>query len=191
MSDYNYGQIKNTVYEWSQTNMLNHMKKQDLMEVTKNNNEALIIDLTFDFCQAQLVASNPSFAPYQYISFEAMTLDSKKAQEDGNPELVYFFYDTPKVLSKEVIPELERGVRYCSDYVPDTLRELYLNKYGTIRFGKKESCKMVHPNDISKIEKVISYEKYICIDTLAQYLVLNSNELIIRVLPEIFYYDNE
>ena len=75
--------------------------------------------------------------------------------------------------------------------VPDTLRELYLNKYGTIRFGKKESCKMVHPNDISKIEKVISYEKYICIDTLAQYLVLNSNELIIRVLPEIFYYDNE
>ncbi len=99
MSDYNYEQIKNTVYGWAQTNMLNHMKKQDLMEVTKNNNEALIIDLTFDFCQAQLVASNPSFAPYQYISFEAMTLDSKKAQEDGNPELVYFFYDTPKVLT--------------------------------------------------------------------------------------------
>ena len=46
MSDYNYEQIKNTVYGWAQTNMLNHMKKQDLMEVTKNNNEALIIDLT-------------------------------------------------------------------------------------------------------------------------------------------------
>lgn len=186
MSDYNYEQIKKIILEREQTNIFRGLKKQDQTEISKNNHEILIMDFTFQSCLAQLTVSNPSFAPYQYVSFEAMTFDSRKAQKSGNPELIYFFYDTSEMLIKEVIYELRIGIQYCSDYVPDLLIETYLNKQGIIDFGKEEPRKMVHPDDINKIGEITLYKNYQCIDMQAQYLVLNNTKFIVRVLPKAF-----
>ena len=187
MSDYNYRQIKEILFKWGQESVLKYLKEQDQMQITRNDQETLIIDFTFDFCLAQLIVSNPIFAPYQNVSFEAMSLDSKRAQETGKPELVYFFYDESRMSKKEVVCEVSKGVRYCSDYKPDVLKDTYLRKRGIINLGKDEYYKVIHPSDIKKIEESISCKDYVCIDTFAQYLVLNSGNFTIRVLPEVFF----
>lgn len=76
-----------------------------------------IFDLTFKHCLAQLTVSNPIFAPYQYVDFEAMARESEK------PELIYFFYDSKEMTEEEVFHELEVGIQYCSGYIPNQLRK--------------------------------------------------------------------
>ena len=187
MGEYNYEQIKEVLSKWGQVAVWKCLKKQDQMEITKDNQETLIMDFTFDFCLSQLIVSKPIFAPYKNVSFEAMSLDSEKAKESGKPELIYFFYDEAGMSESNVIYEVEKGVRFCSNYKPDVLKEVYLNKYGVINFKKDEPGKGIHPDDINKVEKICLYQGYICIDTFAQYLVLNNGNFTIRVLPEIFY----
>lgn len=123
MSNYSYDEIKKQIFKWSQKDILKYLKEQDKMEISKNNDNGLIIDLTFDNCLGQVIVSNPIFAPYQFVSFEAMTLDSDKSHETGNPELIYFFYDTDKMSEKDVIKELEVAIKYCSDYIPNILKK--------------------------------------------------------------------
>lgn len=52
--------------------------------MVKNERDFLIYDLTFLHCLAQIVVHDVSFAPYKCVSFEAMTLDSRKAMESGS-----------------------------------------------------------------------------------------------------------
>lgn len=94
MQNYSLKQIKEKVLKWSQNNLTSLLKNSDFFEVNKNEKDMLVIDLTFKYCLAQILVSDSTFAPYKYVSFEAMTLDSKKALEHGQPELIYFFYDS-------------------------------------------------------------------------------------------------
>lgn len=186
MSDYNYEQIRNRVSLWIRKEVLKYLKKQDEIEISKDKIDALIIDFTFEYCLAQLIVSNPLFAPYQFVSFEAMTLDSEKAEKTGVPEMVYFFYDTDESSEKEVVSELETGVQYCSTYVPNLLEKSYFNKQGALNIKKGELRKVVHPNDIKKIEKGAFKNKFRCIGVQSQYLVLKNDAFIIRILPQNF-----
>lgn len=186
MNNYRYEEIKKRVFEWSLKDIFRYLKKQDEIEVSRNNDEALIIDMTFDNCLAQLIVSNPTFAPYQFVSFEAMTLDSDKAQESGIPDMVYFFYDTDEVSEKEVITELGIGIKYCSDYIPDLLRKTYLSKQGIFNVGYEYMSRVVHPNDVKKINREILNSEFMCVDVEAQYLVVKNNTLSLRILPQVF-----
>ena len=186
MSNYSYGEIKMQIFEWSQKDILRYLKEQDKMEIPKNNDDALIIDLTFDNCLAQVIVSNPTFAPYQFVSFEAMTLDSDKSQETGIPELIYFFYDTDKMSEKDVIKELEVAIIYCSDYIPNMLKKTYFNRQGVFSLSYEEICRAVHPNDIKKVKEDILNNKLMCVNTYAQYLVVSNNVLTFRILPKYF-----
>ena len=115
MGQYTFEKIKRAIFEWSQGDLLKLMAQHDKLEMTKNNDSILLLDFTFNNCLAQLIVSKPYFAPYQFVSFEAMTLDSEKAQETGEPEMVYFFYDSSEMTEETVIKELETGIRYCSN----------------------------------------------------------------------------
>ena len=103
--------------------MLKYMTQHDVCELSKNDEEILLYDFTFSHCLAQLTVSIPFFGPYRFVFFEAMTLDSEKAQDSNEPELIYFFYDTNDMTEEAVISELEKGIQYCSCYQPDHLRE--------------------------------------------------------------------
>ncbi|WP_077611766.1 hypothetical protein [Clostridium sp. Marseille-P2415] len=186
MSNYTYEQIKKTVLEWSQNDISKELARDDLIEITKNEDEVLLIDLTFDYCLAQIVVSKPIFAPYQYVSFEAMTLESKKAQETGKPEMVYFFYDSAEMLENKVLDELSFGVKLCSEYLPDQLSQIYLNKNGLLTIINEDLCHVMHPDDIKKYDEKLLAGNFVCTDIESQYLVVKSNLITLRVLPQVF-----
>lgn len=186
MSNYTYEQIKKTVLKWSQNDIFKELAKDDYIEITKNEEEVLLIDLTFDYCLAQIVVSKPIFAPYQYVSFEAMTLESKKTQETGKPEMVYFFYDSAEVSENEVLDELSFGVKLCSEYLPDKLSEMYLNKSGLLTIINDDLRHVMYTDDIKKYRKDLIACKFVCTDIESQYLVVKSNLITLRVLPQVF-----
>ncbi len=186
MSNYTYEQIKETVLKWSQNDISKQLAEDDYVEITKNEEEVLLIDLTFEYCLAQIVVSKPIFAPYQYVSFEAMTLESKKTQETGKPEMVYFFYDSAEMLENEVLNELNFGVKICSEYLPDQLREMYFNKKGLLAIINENLCHVMHPDDIKKYDKDLVAGNFVCTDIESQYLVVKNNLITLRVLPQVF-----
>lgn len=183
MGEYTFEEIKNAILEWVHEERVKDIIQNRKLEISKNSEKILLLDLTFKYCMAQLTVNIPFFAPYQYVFFEAMTLDSEKAQETGQPELVYFFYDTNKMTEEEVINELETGFRYCVNYKPGCIRKTYLNKRGTLAIEFDHLHCIVHPDDIEKVNSENVKDEFICKDTEAQYLVVENNKLLLRILP--------
>lgn len=186
MLKYTFEEIKEDVYEWSQKAALKYIAQHDKIELTQKNDDVLLFDMTFNNCLAQLTVSNPVYAPYQFISFEAMTLDSEKAQKTGEPELVYFFYDSSEMRKREVINELKIGIQYCSRYVPNQLSEIYINRSGIITMKYEDARHIVHPDDIKKISTGSLSGKFTCKGIEAQYLVVERDKLSLRILPKAF-----
>lgn len=59
MQNYDFNKIKETILEWSKIYLTSNC---DFMEVTKNEKEELIFDLTFKNCLAQIVVCNSDFS---------------------------------------------------------------------------------------------------------------------------------
>ena len=119
MQYYDYESIKNKIREWYHNCLLEHSSASNLFVISKDEKEALIIDMTFEHCLAQLEVADPIFAPYKHVAFLAMTGDSKRALKNDGLELIYFFYDAEDMHESEVIDALNLGVKFSSEYKPD------------------------------------------------------------------------
>lgn len=183
MEKYNYLQIRKEIYKWSEKYLKEHSEN---FELTKDEEECLKFDLTFDNCLAQLTVCNESFAPYKNVSFEAATLDSEKAIESGEPELIFFFYDSDDMQIQEVLDYLSNGYLYCEKYVPDELDKKYTGKQGVILKQGKDCEKYIHPDDISKMQEINMQDTFMCVGYQFQYLILEKNEKRIRMLSDNF-----
>ena len=141
------------------------------------------IDLEFTNCIAQISVSNPSFAPFKFVSFEAI---STTLQDLDDLKLTYFFYDSDGMTEQEVLNELSLGIKFCSSFVPNQLENAYLNRPGRLKIPKDQLRHYIHPDDIQKYEDLIIDTQYVCTGIQAQYLLLTNNLLSIRVLPDAF-----
>ena len=186
MSNYSFEHIKEIVLKWSQSDIFNLLSEADSAEIHNKDEEALLIDLTFEYCLAQIIVSNPFFAPYKHVCFEAMTLESKRAQDIGKPEMVYFFYDSADMLEKEILDEISFGVKLCSEYIPDKLEEKYLNKKGTLTIREEKLYHIMHPDDVKKYDRDWVTGDFVCTYIEFQYLVVKNNFISLRVLPQVF-----
>lgn len=183
MENYDFEFIKERVLEWGEKYIKN---KDGFIEMVKNERDILIYDLTFLNCLAQIVVRDVSFAPYKCVSFEAMTMDSRKSMESGQPELIYFFYDSEDTLPDQVIEELDKGIEYCIHYIPDQLEATYIGKKGSINCATKKKERYIHPDDLTKADQILYQKDVICISVQYQYLVVRNDVGFIRVLPEVF-----
>lgn len=179
MGDYNFGQIKDRIFEWAKN-------YNNFIEMVKNEPEILIYDLEFKNCLAQIVVYNPFFAPYKNVSFEALAIDSKKTMENGQPELIYVFYDSDNTFMEDVIYALDYGIKYCYAYIPGKLEEIYTGKKGYLDFTGEKPKRVIYPDDLKEYKQIFNGGKLICTGVQCQYLVLKSALGTIRILPEVF-----
>lgn len=169
MTNYNFKQIKNVILDWS--NVLKD-KYPKIVEEIKSSSNMLLLDFGFENCVAQIVVNEPTFAPYKYVSFEA--LDSKRPLDSKNTfqlDYIYVYYDSEYSTMEETLGMLDYGVSYCLNYEPDKLAKLYIGKRGIIN-----SINIVFSRN----------EKFECVDVQYQYLVVSNKKLTVKVLPEIF-----
>lgn len=183
MSTYNFSQIKEKVLEWGWGFLNNNAS---FIEMIKNEKNVLIFELTFQNCLAHVVVNDAFFAPYKHVSFEAITLDSDEAIKSGRPELIYFFYDSEDMSVADVVEELNVGVEYCANYIPNQLEGRYIGKRGNLCFENEKFNKIIHPDDLKKIKQISCREIFVCTDVQFQYLVVNNAFGSVRILPRVF-----
>lgn len=111
-SDYNYEIIKASVLEWYEK-VLSKFRNQDKIMLSKNNDDALIIDFDFQNCIAQLSVTNSQYVPYQFVYFEAMDI-AVSDLEEITP--IYSFHDDDSMQNDDVISALDEALLFCSNY---------------------------------------------------------------------------
>lgn len=112
MSDYNYDIIKHAVIDWYEKASSGFNKNGEIT-LSKNNDEALIIDFDLHDCVAQLSVTDSQFVPYQYVYFEAMDIITP-GMEEAKP--IYCFYDDSTMQKNDVIDALNEAIKFCSTY---------------------------------------------------------------------------
>ena len=75
MKNHDFIQIKEEVLNWSQRYL---DSKSDCFELIKNEEQVLMIDLSFPYCLARIDVCNQSFAPYKNVCFEALGINSSE-----------------------------------------------------------------------------------------------------------------
>ena len=112
MSDYNYEIIKASGIEWYEK-VLSEIKNKDEIILSKNSDDALIIDFDFQNCIAQLSVTNSQFVPYQFVYFEAVGIETSNSEET---KPIYCFFDNDAMKKVDVIGGLDEALIFCSNY---------------------------------------------------------------------------
>ena len=112
MSDYNYETIKASVMQWYEK-VLSESRNKDEIILSKNSDDALVIDFDFVNCIAQLSVTNSQYVPYQFVYFEAMDIEVTDL-EDITP--IYSFHDDDSMQKDEVIGALDEALLFCTNY---------------------------------------------------------------------------
>lgn len=112
MSDYNYETIKASVMQWYEK-VLSESRNKDEIILSKNSDDALVIDFDFLNCIAQLSVTNSQYVPYQFVYFEAMDIEVTDL-EDITP--IYSFHDDDSMQKDEVIGALDEALLFCTNY---------------------------------------------------------------------------
>lgn len=112
MSDYNYEIIKASVIEWYEK-ALSELKNKDEIILSKNSDDTLIIDFDFQNCIAQLSVTNSRFVPYQFVYFEAMSIETSNSEET---KPIYCFFDNNTMKKVDVLGALDEALIFCSNY---------------------------------------------------------------------------
>ncbi len=180
MDNYNFNQIKKRVLEWGQQYIADG---NNFIELEKNAESALIFDLTFPNCLAQIIVDDQYFVPYKNVSFEAITLDSEEAIASERSELIYFFYDSEDTTEEEVIVQLNKGIQYCLNYIPNQLGTKYIGQRGKLDITDRKLIFVIHPSDLPKTKKELLEKEFTCTGTQFQYLVVENDKIKIKILP--------
>ena len=112
MSDYNYETIKASVMQWYEK-VLSESRNKDEIILSKNSDDALVIDFDFLNCIAQLSVTNSQYVPYQFVYFEAMDIEVTDL-EDITP--IYSFHDDDSMQKDEVIGALDEALLFRTNY---------------------------------------------------------------------------
>ena len=86
---------------------------KDEIILSKNSDDALVIDFDFLNCIAQLSVTNSQYVPYQFVYFEAMDIEVTDL-EDITP--IYSFHDDDSMQKDEVIGALDEALLFCTNY---------------------------------------------------------------------------
>ena len=86
---------------------------KDEIILSKNSDDALVIDFDFLNCIAQLSVTNSQYVPYQFVYFEAMDIEVTDL-EDITP--IYSFHDDDSMQKDEVIGALDDALLFCTNY---------------------------------------------------------------------------
>lgn len=115
MATYTLDQIRQHILKWY------HLKKSEFqnnptceLKLVTNEKDMLVIEISFEICFASIIVNEPGFAPYKHIFFQADAFDSKEALQPGGEELIYFFYDCPKMELDEAL----EGLNYSFEMWP-------------------------------------------------------------------------
>ena len=110
MNDSLFFKIKEAVTQWLQDNKLKFENRNIVIETVENNEECLYVIINFEECMAAIVVAIPDFAPYRYVSLEAVDI------VNDMHKTVYAWYDDDETTIDDVIENLNRAINIVAEY---------------------------------------------------------------------------
>ena len=104
MSDLLFGEVKQAVVQWISDNKEKFKCARITIEIVENSDERLYAVLSLSECMAAIVVAEADFAPYRFVSFEAV------GAIDGNPNMVCSWYDDENTNVEEVVANLDSAL---------------------------------------------------------------------------------
>lgn len=105
-----YYDVLSLVSKWAKEKKAIWIKRGIAVSISEM--DAISIDFDFPNCLAKIVVEDAGFAPYRYVSFEALFVDG--ATESSG--LLCHWYDDNSTSLETIILELEKGIEYCLFY---------------------------------------------------------------------------
>jgi hypothetical protein len=75
-----------------------------MIEPIKDTEDCLFVILNFGECMASIVVAEPDFAPYRFVSFEAVAI------VNGIHEIVHAWYDGESTAIEDIIKNLNNAI---------------------------------------------------------------------------------
>lgn len=104
--NYCFEEIKEEVLKWYQSCVSNGA---EYMKLVRNEDEGVIIGLSFDSCKAQITVSDTANIPCNMVVFNAAAFNPHK----NVSEQIYYFFDSEDSTIEDVMNGLNTGIAYC------------------------------------------------------------------------------
>lgn len=102
--------VKEIITQWIKNEEESFKNKSILIEIIKNTEDCLYVILNFGKCMAAIVVAEPDFAPYRFVSFEAVDI------VDGNHRMVHAWYDEEGDTIEDIIKNLNNAIDIVLEY---------------------------------------------------------------------------
>lgn len=103
-------EVRGAISKWLKDNNEKFKNKNILLEVLKDDENCLRVELNFGELLAEILVEEPDFAPYRYVSFQAVGI------VNGVPDLMYFWYDEEKTSVEDIIENLTKAIDVVFEY---------------------------------------------------------------------------
>ena len=110
MNIFLFKKVKDSVVQWLKDNNENFKSKGIVIEVIKDTEDCLIIDLKFGENFACIIVEMPSFAPYRFVCFEMGDI------VNGAHEMIYAWYDNESNTIEDIIENLNKSISTVLKY---------------------------------------------------------------------------
>lgn len=110
MNNLLFVEVREAISKWVKGNNEKFKNKNILLEILKDDDNCLRVELNFGELLAEILVEEPDFAPYRYVSFQAVGI------VNGVPDLLYFWYDEEGMRIEEIIEKLSDAVTVVWGY---------------------------------------------------------------------------
>jgi hypothetical protein len=102
-------EVREEIYKWLKCSREKFEKNNISIEVLKDNDICLRVELNFGEILAEILVEEPDFAHYRYVFFQAMGM------VNGVPNLVHFWCDNEESTIGEILNNLDTAIKICAD----------------------------------------------------------------------------
>ncbi len=110
MSNLSFVKVKETVSIWIENNAKLFQNKDVSIETIEDNEDLLYFVLNFRKSMAAIVVAKPDFAPYRFVSFEAVNI------ENDIHNMIHTWYDHENTTVEEIIKNLNNSIDIVLKY---------------------------------------------------------------------------
>ena len=104
-------EARETVAQWVESNHKTLKNKRVSIVTLKDDEACLRVELNFGECLSEIIVSEPDFAPYRYVSFQAARI------ANGIPDLLYSWYDKEETTTQEIIENLNKAMNIVLGHI--------------------------------------------------------------------------
>ena len=117
-----FTQVKIAITQWLKNNGENFENKNVSIAILQDDEICLRVEFRFEKCLAEAIVTEPDFAPYRFVEFDAFSLHEEMSGEawfgkyKAVPKRVHYWCDEKANNIEEIIENLNKAIDIVWEY---------------------------------------------------------------------------